>query len=228
MSEITQEEALRLADTLVCQALKEAEARCTVLGQFINDCDRNGSQTSAWDRRTPRASCATRLSQGAQAQAQPDRGGARLPRGRVPGEGVTASPAEPDCTSGPATSAGSSAATAIRKLGITCSSHGQLRQQLPHPRLERRERRRDRPALILRRRVRGNRLHHRRPRDPQTRRDLRLRHTLRRKPADRGPVLQSDHSPIVERCSLFKRRHRPVFERCRHRLRRRFAMASPA
>jgi hypothetical protein len=48
MSEITQEEALRLADTLVCQALKEAEARCTVLGQFINDCDRNGSQTSAW------------------------------------------------------------------------------------------------------------------------------------------------------------------------------------
>jgi Sigma-70 region 2 len=52
--------------------------------------------------------------------------------------------------------------------------------------------------LDLRRRLRGDRLHHRRPRDPQTNRDLRLRHTLRRKPADQGPVLQSDHSPIVE------------------------------
>ena len=32
MSEITQEEALRLADALVEQALKETEARCSVLG----------------------------------------------------------------------------------------------------------------------------------------------------------------------------------------------------
>ena len=48
MSEMTQEEALGLADALVGQALKETEARCSVLAQFINDCDRAGSRTSAW------------------------------------------------------------------------------------------------------------------------------------------------------------------------------------
>jgi hypothetical protein len=48
MSEMTQEEALRLADTLVSQALKETEARCAVLGQFINDCEHKGSRTVAW------------------------------------------------------------------------------------------------------------------------------------------------------------------------------------
>lgn len=44
MSEITQEEALRQADALVGQALRETEARCTLLGQYINDCDNNGSK----------------------------------------------------------------------------------------------------------------------------------------------------------------------------------------
>jgi hypothetical protein len=48
MTEITQEEALRLADALVAQALKETEARCAVLAQFIGDCDRAGSRTPAW------------------------------------------------------------------------------------------------------------------------------------------------------------------------------------
>jgi hypothetical protein len=48
MSEMTQEEALRLADALVEQALKETEARCGRLAQFIDDCDRAGSHTSAW------------------------------------------------------------------------------------------------------------------------------------------------------------------------------------
>jgi len=48
VSEITQEEALRLADALVGQALKETEARCSVLGQFINECDRAGSHSPAW------------------------------------------------------------------------------------------------------------------------------------------------------------------------------------
>jgi hypothetical protein len=48
MSEMTQEEALRLADELVGQALKETEARCAVLARFIGDCDRAGSHTSAW------------------------------------------------------------------------------------------------------------------------------------------------------------------------------------
>jgi len=46
MSEVTQEEALRLADALVGQALKETEARCRVLAQFIHDCDRAGPGTS--------------------------------------------------------------------------------------------------------------------------------------------------------------------------------------
>jgi hypothetical protein len=48
VSEITQDEALRLADTLAGQALKETEARCSVLAQFTSDCDRAGSRTSAW------------------------------------------------------------------------------------------------------------------------------------------------------------------------------------
>jgi hypothetical protein len=48
MSEITQEEALRLADALVGQALTETEARCSVLAEFIEECDRAGSRTAAW------------------------------------------------------------------------------------------------------------------------------------------------------------------------------------
>jgi hypothetical protein len=48
MSEMSQEEALQLADELVGQALKETEARCAVLAQFIGDCDRAGAHTSAW------------------------------------------------------------------------------------------------------------------------------------------------------------------------------------
>lgn len=48
MSEMTPEEALRLADALVSQTLKETEARCTVLGQYIDDCENKGSKTSAW------------------------------------------------------------------------------------------------------------------------------------------------------------------------------------
>jgi hypothetical protein len=48
MSDMTHEEALRRADALVGQALKETEARCAVLGQFVNDCDKAGSKTAAW------------------------------------------------------------------------------------------------------------------------------------------------------------------------------------
>ena len=48
MSEITQEDVLRQADALVGRALNEAEARCTVLGQYVNDCDSTGSRTAAW------------------------------------------------------------------------------------------------------------------------------------------------------------------------------------
>ncbi len=48
MSEMTQEEALREADALVGQALRETEARCGVLGQYINDCDNTGSHTAGW------------------------------------------------------------------------------------------------------------------------------------------------------------------------------------
>jgi hypothetical protein len=48
MGEITQEEALREADALAGQALRETEARCAVLAQFINDCDAAGAKPSAW------------------------------------------------------------------------------------------------------------------------------------------------------------------------------------
>jgi len=48
MCEMTQEDALRHAGALVGQALKETEARCSVLAQYINDCERNGSRTSVW------------------------------------------------------------------------------------------------------------------------------------------------------------------------------------
>ena len=45
---MTQEEALRLADALAGQAVKETEARCSVLAEFIDDCDRAGAHTSDW------------------------------------------------------------------------------------------------------------------------------------------------------------------------------------
>lgn len=48
MSEMTQEEALLLADALAGQALKATEVRCSVLAQFIDHCDRARSHTSTW------------------------------------------------------------------------------------------------------------------------------------------------------------------------------------
>jgi hypothetical protein len=48
VSEMTQEEALRQADALVGRAVTEAEARCTVLGQYVNDCDDKGSRAPGW------------------------------------------------------------------------------------------------------------------------------------------------------------------------------------
>lgn len=48
MSEMTQEDALRLADELAEQALKETSARCSVLAAFIAECDRAGATTPDW------------------------------------------------------------------------------------------------------------------------------------------------------------------------------------
>jgi len=48
MSEMTQEDALRQAAELVDQAVKETEARCRVLGQYVSHCDSNGSRTAGW------------------------------------------------------------------------------------------------------------------------------------------------------------------------------------
>jgi len=48
MGEITHEEALRQADLLAGQELREAEARCAVLGMYINECDSKGSRTARW------------------------------------------------------------------------------------------------------------------------------------------------------------------------------------
>jgi hypothetical protein len=47
VSEMTQEDALLLADALAGQELKETEARCSVLAQFIDQCDRTRSHTAA-------------------------------------------------------------------------------------------------------------------------------------------------------------------------------------
>lgn len=48
MNETAQDEALRQADALVGEAVTDTEARCMVLGQFINDCGAKGSRTAAW------------------------------------------------------------------------------------------------------------------------------------------------------------------------------------
>ncbi len=48
MSEISQDEALRQTDALMGQAVRETEARCGVLGQYLDECESKGSKTSAW------------------------------------------------------------------------------------------------------------------------------------------------------------------------------------
>lgn len=48
MTEMTPEEALLQADAVVGQAVRETEARCAVLTQYLSDCDDNGSRTAAW------------------------------------------------------------------------------------------------------------------------------------------------------------------------------------
>jgi hypothetical protein len=45
---MTHEEALHQADALVGQAVRETEARCGVLAQYIDDCETAGSKTAAW------------------------------------------------------------------------------------------------------------------------------------------------------------------------------------
>jgi hypothetical protein len=49
MGETTQEDALHQAAALVDEALRKTEARCGLLGQYINDCDSKGSRTAAWN-----------------------------------------------------------------------------------------------------------------------------------------------------------------------------------
>ena len=57
---------------------------------------------------------------------------------------------------------------------------------------------------------------HRVPRDPPLPRNLRLRQPLTdMQPADQRPIFQSDHSSIVDRCSLFKRHICSDFKRRR-------------
>jgi hypothetical protein len=48
IGEVTQEDALRQADALAGEELRDVEARCGVLGQYIHDCERKGSRTAAW------------------------------------------------------------------------------------------------------------------------------------------------------------------------------------
>jgi hypothetical protein len=49
MGEATQEEALRQADALAAEALREVEGRCGVLAQYIHDCESKGSRTAPWN-----------------------------------------------------------------------------------------------------------------------------------------------------------------------------------
>ena len=100
--------------------------------------------------------------------------------------------AEPSDRASPAHSFGQHRGRHVRRLG----------QQRPHVRLELGERRRPRRSYVARRRIRVHRLDDRGPRDPQPLSDARLRHPFRSQPPDQRPVLQSDHTPIVE-CSLF-------------------------
>ena len=39
---------LRQAEALVALALKEAEARCSVLGAYVSECESSGARTAAW------------------------------------------------------------------------------------------------------------------------------------------------------------------------------------
>jgi len=48
MSEVAQQEALRQADALAGEALRDVEARCGVLGLYIRDGESSGSRTAAW------------------------------------------------------------------------------------------------------------------------------------------------------------------------------------
>ena len=91
--------------------------------------------------------------------------------------------AEPGDRPGPAGPLGDHRRRHLRMLG----------QDRPHPRLERRERRRGGLALVLRRPVRLQRTIDRRPPDPQLPRDLPPRNPVRDKPPDQRPVLHRDH-----------------------------------
>jgi hypothetical protein len=46
---MTHEDALRRADALVGDALRDVEARCTVLALYIQDGESKGSRTAAWN-----------------------------------------------------------------------------------------------------------------------------------------------------------------------------------
>lgn len=48
MGEMTQEEALRQADALAAEALREVEGRCGALAQYIHDCEDKASRTASW------------------------------------------------------------------------------------------------------------------------------------------------------------------------------------
>jgi hypothetical protein len=49
MNDMTQEDALRQAEALVGEALRDAEARCGMLSLYIEDCERKGSTTAGWN-----------------------------------------------------------------------------------------------------------------------------------------------------------------------------------
>jgi hypothetical protein len=89
---MTHEEALRLADALVGQALKETETRCAVLGQFINDCERAGAHTSAWNEAVRELSALHSRRRGLLRRQSLIQEALECPVGESPGEGPLPAP----------------------------------------------------------------------------------------------------------------------------------------
>ena len=92
MSEMTQEDALRWADELVGEALKETEARCAELGHYISRCDSTGSKTAAWSDALRELSALHGRRRGLQRRRSLIQQALECPVGEPPSRGVLSPP----------------------------------------------------------------------------------------------------------------------------------------
>ena len=127
MSEMTHEEALHLADALVGQALKETEARCRVLAQFIDECDRAGSKTSAWSEALRELHELHGRRRGLLRRRSLIQEALDCPVGESPTTVPLIPPAEPDGTSGSASGSGSSTTSSVLRWPSRQNLVAQLR-----------------------------------------------------------------------------------------------------